>query len=77
MKLLNEIQLAYCTNVHRGSSWVETFNALEKYVLQVKKMVCPNERFAIGLRLGADAARTLSDPDTLLDFQKWLDQKNC
>ena len=77
MKLLNEIQLAYCTNVHRGSSWVETFNALEKYVLQVKKMVCPDERFAIGLRLGADAARTLSDPDTLLDFQKWLDQKNC
>jgi hypothetical protein len=77
MKLSNNIQLAYCTNVHRGSTWEETFNALEKYVLKVKELVCPDERFAIGLRLGADAARTLSDPSTLLAFQTWLEQKNC
>jgi hypothetical protein len=50
---------------------------LEKYVLKVKELVCPDERFAIGLRLGADAARTLSDPSTLLAFQTWLEQKNC
>lgn len=77
MKLSNNIQLAYCTNVHRGSTWEETFNALEKYVLKVKELVCPDEHFAIGLRLGADAARTLSDPTMLLAFQKWLEQKNC
>jgi hypothetical protein len=77
MKLSNNIQLSYCTNVHRGSTWEETFNALEKYVLKVKELVCPDERFAIGLRLGADAARTLSDPSTLLAFQTWLEQKNC
>jgi hypothetical protein len=77
MKLSNNIQLAYCTNVHRGSTWEETFNALEKYVLKVKELVCPDEHFAIGLRLGADAARTLSEPTMLLAFQKWLEQKNC
>jgi len=77
MKLSNNIQLAYCTNVHRGSTWEETFNALEKYVLKVKELVCPDEHFAIGLRLGADAARTLSDRSTLLTFQTWLEQKNC
>ena len=61
MELLNNIQLAYCTNVHRGSTWDETFESLEKYVLEVKKLICPERRFAIGLRLGAEAARSLSD----------------
>ena len=77
MKLQQNIELAYCTNVHRGNSWEETFHALEKYVLQVKDLVCPSDRFAIGLRLGVNAARTLADPKTLLFFQNWLEEKNC
>ena len=75
MKLSNNIQLAYCTNVHRGSTWEETFNALEKYVLKVKELVCPDERFAIGLRLGADAARTLSDPTIATGISKVVGAK--
>ena len=77
MKLLHNIELAYCTNVHRGSTWEETFHALENYVLKVKGLVCPTEPFAIGLRLGATAAQSLADPKTLLSFQQWLEQKNC
>ena len=53
------------------------FYALEKYVLEVKKIVCPEKPFAIGLRLGAQAAKSLSHPSTLLSFQKWLEEKNC
>jgi hypothetical protein len=77
MKLLHNIELAYCTNVHRGSTWEETFHALENYVLQVKNLVCPDKPFAIGLRLGATAAQSLADPKTLLSFQNWLQEKNC
>ena len=77
MKLQQNIELAYCTNVHRGNSWEETFHALEKYVLQVRDTVCPSGRFAIGLRLGVHAAKTLADPKTLLLFQNWLEEKNC
>lgn len=77
MKLLHDLNLAYCTNVHRGSSWEETFESLKDYVLKVRNLVCPKERFAIGLRLGADAAKSLSDPVNLVSFQKWLDKKNC
>ncbi|MAL85570.1 MAG: hypothetical protein CMI23_04335 [Opitutae bacterium] len=77
MKIEKNIHLAYCTNVHRGSTWEETFYALEKYVLEVKKIVCPEKPFAIGLRLGAQAATSLSHPSTLLLFQKWLEEKNC
>ena len=77
MKLSNQAHLAYCTNVHRGNSWQETFDSLENYVMKVREGVAPEERFAIGLRLGADAARELADPRKLYEFRKWLDQKNA
>ena len=77
MKLSNQAHLAYCTNVHRGNSWQETFDSLENYVMKVREAVAPEQRFAIGLRLGADAARELADPRKLYEFRKWLDQKNA
>ena len=77
MKFTNQAQLAYCTNVHRGNSWAETFNALEKYVMDVRERVASDKRFAIGLRLSADAGRELSDPAEINRFRKWLDQKNA
>ena len=77
MRISNGLDLAYCTNVHRGNSWEETFRSLEKYVLAVREKVAPEERFAIGLRLGVDAARELSDPEQILSFQKWLEAKDC
>jgi len=77
MKLKHGLHLAYCTNIHRGGSWAETFESLEKHVLAVRRRVCPDEPYAIGLRLGADAARELSDRQTLNRFRKWLDEKNC
>ena len=43
----------------------------------VREQVCPGQAHAIGLRLGADAARKLRNPDELKIFQKWLDEKNC
>jgi len=77
MKLKHGIHLAYCTNIHRGESWSETLAALEKYTLAVKKRVCPDKPYAIGLRLSDQASRELSDKTALLAFQKWLDQHGC
>ena len=34
MKLKHGLHLAYCTNIHRGESWEETFDALQKYALK-------------------------------------------
>ncbi len=36
MLLKHGLHLAYCTNVHRGESWAETFAALEQHTLRVK-----------------------------------------
>ena len=76
MQLNHGIQLAYCTNVHRGGDWAETFESLERDVMRVRQQVSPDEPYAIGLRLGADAARELSDRSRLLEFQRWLETHN-
>jgi hypothetical protein len=77
MRLSHGLHLAYCTNIHRGESWAQTFDTLQKYTLAVRDRVSPGRPYAIGLRLGADAARELSDPVALKSFRAWLDRENC
>ncbi|MCP4847285.1 MAG: metabolite traffic protein EboE [Verrucomicrobiaceae bacterium] len=79
MELNDNLHLAYCTNIHRGEGWRETFANLEKYVLGVRDEVAVGRSYAIGLRLGAGAAEELCDPsqDNLGDFRRWLDANNC
>jgi hypothetical protein len=77
MELNYGAHLAYCTNVHHGRNWAETFNSLQDYALAVRSRVCPDRRFAIGLRLGSQAATELADGRTLLEFQRWLDKNDC
>jgi hypothetical protein len=77
MKLNHGLHLAYTTNIHRGETWMETFNSLQKYTLAVREKVCPHEPFAIGLRLSEHAAVELSDRAELLRFQRWLGANTC
>ena len=59
MKLSKGHHLAYCTNVHRGNNWAETFASLENDVMQVKKKVCPDNPYAIGLRPQTNGIRII------------------
>src|ERR1041384_1795614 len=77
MKLQHGLHLAYCTNIHRGEDWAETFASLEKYTLAVRDRVCPNAPYAIGLRLSDQAARELIEPVALAAFRQWLEKNNC
>ena len=77
MRLNHGLHLAYCTNVHRGETWRETFDSLKTHTLAVRERVCPQAPFAIGLRLSHRAARELCERDTLLEFQRWLGQNDC
>ena len=77
MRLAQGIQLAYCTNVHRGGDWTETFSSLRNDVLRVREKVAPDEPYAIGLRLGATAAKELSEGKNLSIFRDWLDRNQC
>jgi hypothetical protein len=66
------VDLTYCTNVHPGETWDETFASLERYVLPIKRRVSPGQPFGVGLRLSADAAATLAVPDHLAGFKDFL-----
>src|ERR1041385_7532086 len=77
MKLNDGLHLAYCTNVHRGESWAETFAALERHTLVVRRRVAAGRNYAIGLRLPQRAAAELAQPAELAAFQRWLEKHDC
>lgn len=77
MRLAHDLHLAYCTNIHAAESWPETLAALERFVIRVRRAVCPPDvPYAIGLRLSARAAAELHG-HALDDFRRWLDRHCC
>ena len=77
MRLNHGIHLGYCTNIHRGETWDETFGALRTHTDAVRRLVSPDQPYGIGLRLGAAAAEELSGrPDERSAFRHWLDKTN-
>lgn len=68
--------ITYCTNIHPGESWAETFTALATHVPQIKAAVSPGHPFPIGLRLSARAARELAAGQAA-SFAGWLRDEHC
>lgn len=77
MQLQHGIHLSYCTNIHRGETWEETWRGLRDYTLRVRERVASGLPYGIGLRLSEQAARELAEPDKLLEFQRWLEKEAC
>jgi len=77
MELKHGLHLAYCTNIHRGEDWAQTFDSLKTDVLSVRDRVSEGKAYAIGLRLSDLASRELSEPAVLDSFKQWLVDENC
>ena len=77
MLLNHGIHLGYCTNIHRGESWEETWRGLREHTLRVRERVAAGRSYGIGLRLSAIAARELAQPGPLAAFQRWLEDHDC
>jgi hypothetical protein len=77
MQLNHSAHLAYCTNVHSGEDWDQTFASLQNYTLAVRARVCSNASFGIGLRLSDQASRELNNPEALRTFRDWLSAHGC
>lgn len=77
MRFSHHLHLAYCTNIHRGEDWAQTFASLEQFTLAVREQVSPGRPYAIGLRLSNQAAIELSEPAVLKTFRDWLGRKGC
>ncbi len=76
MQLNHGIHLGYCTNIHRGESWGETFAGLRDHTMRVRARVSGGKPYGIGLRLSEIAARELRSGSALADFKRWLDANN-
>lgn len=74
---INNHHLTYCSNIHPGESWEETFENLEKYIPEIKKNLNTKVPFAIGLRLSNEASLVIQDKEKLVAFKKWLEDQNC
>lgn len=77
MKLNHDIHLGYCTNIHRGETWEETFRSLRDYTLRVRERVAAGKPYGIGLRLSQAAACELRVPERMAEFKKWLEANDC
>jgi len=66
------VHLTYCTNIHPGETWAEVRQNLSEHVLRVKALVAPQEPFGIGLRLSAEAARSLAAAAALDELRAFL-----
>lgn len=64
--------LTYCSNIHPGESWQETFENLKLYTPQVKTQL-GTDSFGIGLRLSHEASLDLIQPENLSAFKTWLE----
>lgn len=67
--------LTYCTNVHPGESWDDVRGHLERDVPAVKKRVCPDQPFGVGLRLSGQAAASLRQGGELPGLAAQLQQR--
>ncbi|UZO80576.1 metabolite traffic protein EboE [Aquimarina sp. ERC-38] len=76
MLIADTFQVTYCTNIHPGESWQTTFKSLESYVVPIKKSICDQEPFGIGLRLSNEASKELGTGNHLEVFKKWLASQN-
>jgi len=77
MELNHGIHLGYCTNIHRGESWEQTWRGLREHTLKVRQRVAAGKPYGIGLRLSAQAAQELDTPCMIAEFQEWLEANNC
>jgi len=70
-------QLTYCSNIHTGEDWQHHFSVLKENIPLIKKSICPDKPFGIGLRLANQASIDLSEPQNLQNFQQWLTDNDC
>ncbi len=76
MQLSKNFHLSYCSNIHSGNDWKSHFKNIKKYVPIIKKQVCPNKNFGLGLRLSNLASKELDSENNLSNFKDWLKEEN-
>ncbi|MEO8561224.1 MAG: metabolite traffic protein EboE [bacterium] len=64
--------LTYCTNIHPGETWNEVRANLVRYLVPVRERFAPGKPFGVGLRLSAESAWALGEPEALEELRDFL-----
>lgn len=64
--------ITYCMNVHRGEDIAAVKDALARVTIPLREAFKIEGTFPVGLRLGAQAAKMLRDPETFRNFSNFL-----
>ena len=64
--------LSYCSNIHPGESWQQTRLNMQENLPGIRQALSPTHDLGIGLRLSAQAASDLGNPDAMAEFQDFL-----
>ncbi len=80
-----KLHIGYCTNIHPGESWADTFGNLKRHVTAVRDGVADDpitaaafcDPYPIGLRLSAEACATRrADTAAVEEFRAWCTAEN-
>ncbi|WP_158796468.1 metabolite traffic protein EboE [Pedobacter sp. L105] len=75
---LGTAHLTYCTNIHAGETWPDTFSALQFNFPVIKAQLSPDKPMGIGLRLSnIGSIDLLNDEIYFQEFQQWLTAHNA
>ena len=72
MLINSKYHLTYCTNIHPGQNWSNTFESLKEYLPVIKDKLSKEEPFGVGLRLSNKASEELAMNDNLSRFKTSL-----
>jgi sugar phosphate isomerase/epimerase len=64
--------LSYCSNIHPGETWHQVSAVLASSLPRVRALLDHRGPFGVGLRLSAQAAKTLEQPAELDAFRRFL-----
>lgn len=75
---INTAHLTYCTNIHPGETWRETFQALKNHFPEIRASVAGDESMGVGLRLSNLASLgLLEEEDNVAEFSQWLSDNHA
>src|SRR5262245_11807190 len=73
MIVAGRFHLSYCSNIHPGETWREVSDVLAASLPRVRAILNHCGPLAVGLRLSAQAAATLEQPEELASFREFLE----
>jgi sugar phosphate isomerase/epimerase len=76
MNVGGRFHLTYCSNIHPGETWHQVSAVLTASLPRIRGLVAHDGPFGVGLRLSAQAAETLEQPDALGAFREFLREGN-